>query len=727
MLIYSTTQLNNKFQSGKIGVVISDMEIEENLTYTFQDNVTINFHNGKFIGQGVTLIGNNTKIDAPICQIFGDGISLQGTWITERAYPQWFGCVTYNGAQSYSTGSSNNIVDAAPFINKAINMKGNGEVFLPHGFYILKTEVLIPVGISLVGEKGQVIGSDANNRFFNGTVLQSWKENNTEQITDESDKYMLYFNSDTSFQRLYGDGTDFLAGQISEIKNLTLYNCVPTLSFDNETDEEKALRLMSETTACIKGIYAADTLSIENVRFEYIRQAVVFAGDRYIDSKRIVNCAVSTIYEKQFKYLNHDIYSFDMGFIGDDLLFEHNTLEVNCHKGLHVNHCGGGRISCNIINADVLIEKSKAITFCNNHIEEGHQVDVLSSNVTFEGNFFEKRFKPSIRIRGNKWNNKSVVTLIDESFLFYESGRLIDSPEYKEARDSLPVGNQFPLGFSDPVDYRNFLALKGVFESISEYDIDIDIMTDIKLSNVLRYRIMDSIDSIQPTGISMRKITYSYDDDDNVIGETINAFSEFNNYSYELSKDGHVTPGFNVVKNFVANGIKEDFSIISMADENNDSTWRWMAMTGTCVYHYQVIWDKLRPLVGNLNGQQLKATSQINVTMGSHNCVLLVLSSPTPLNGNNKLLRLFRTITLGDVINNSYVDIPLCCSEILYDNGVSINGYKWVELPDNWSNYSLSGDSGLETIKFEGENVQCRTSTVASNFVFDVSLTNLTG
>jgi len=157
-------------------------------------------------------------------------------------------------------------------------------------------------------------GAESNNPdiFFQGTVLQSWKLDNTQQTTDDSNEYMLYFNSDTSFARLHGEGSGFKAGQISEIRNLTFFNYICSISMSG-TDEEIALRLKKETSSCIKGIYAADAISVENVRFEYIRQAVVFANS-YVDSKRIVNCAVYTDYEERLKYLDHDIYAFEMLF-----------------------------------------------------------------------------------------------------------------------------------------------------------------------------------------------------------------------------------------------------------------------------------------------------------------------------------------------------------------------------------------------------------------------------
>lgn len=48
------------------------------------------FAGGKISGTG-TLTGDNTRLIAPITQIFGEDITVDGIWEMDRAYPQWFG------------------------------------------------------------------------------------------------------------------------------------------------------------------------------------------------------------------------------------------------------------------------------------------------------------------------------------------------------------------------------------------------------------------------------------------------------------------------------------------------------------------------------------------------------------------------------------------------------------------------------------------------------------
>lgn len=78
-------------------------------------------------------------LQAPIAKVF-DGTEFEGRWDMDRAYPQWFAdadCDDWSGP-----------------INKAIDLKGSGEVFLPGGFYYVKSTIRVRVGIQLIGDPG---------------------------------------------------------------------------------------------------------------------------------------------------------------------------------------------------------------------------------------------------------------------------------------------------------------------------------------------------------------------------------------------------------------------------------------------------------------------------------------------------------------------------------------------------------------------------------------------
>ncbi len=707
------------FSLNETVVLTSDYYLPNETTVNIAAGVTIIFNGGKIIRTepNQKLVGNNTRIMAAPTQIFSDDLNVTGKWMIDRAYPQWFGFTPLTGLTDYRITSAQ---DAGIAINKAIRMIWSGEVFLPKGFYPIQTPIIMYVGIKLMGEFG--MAGEQDEYLHSGTVLQSWKNDQTTPLTDSSNRYMLYFNSlpdldpdqnhatyGKPYIRLKGpnDGSGFKAGQVSEIRNITFYNHVPVAA-NTQT-----------TTCCLKGVYAADSLSLENVRFDQFRQAVVFRDDMYIDSRRIVNCAVCTG-GQNLEGLSKDIYAFDLGFLGDNLLFEHNSVDGCSNKGIKISTCNGGRISCNIINADCQFSHCKGLTFSDNHIEEGKQIEVICSNITFFGNFYEKRFKPSIRVRGNMWSHKSVVTLINESFLFYENSRLLNTKEYQEALANtvVPAG-PIPSEFSTQDEYKAFLALKSVSEDICEYDIDIDRESEISLMNVFRYRITDSsVGDMNFTGIAIRKVTYGYNSQNEVTTESYEDFPGFNDFSYILSKSGKISSGFHVVKHFVVDGLTENVSIVPQ----NNPTMKWMAESGYCEYRFQMILDKQRPLVGTNNGSQLFNTEfpgdqDGSRTMGQTGGVLLAINPETPINGNHKLLRVYRYIQneFGLTISRHYVDIPLTGTIVLYDNGISVNGYKWKTFTGTAANHSLKGDLGLQSIMFEGNHVRCWTTSTEAN------------
>ena len=76
-------------------LVSTNITISSNIT--FPANVTLHFLGGKLVGNNKKLIANNTTIIAGIAYIFDIRLIFEGSWIMERAYPQWFGAVnTYN-------------------------------------------------------------------------------------------------------------------------------------------------------------------------------------------------------------------------------------------------------------------------------------------------------------------------------------------------------------------------------------------------------------------------------------------------------------------------------------------------------------------------------------------------------------------------------------------------------------------------------------------------------
>jgi hypothetical protein len=699
------------------GTYVIDEDIQVSSGLVFAQGVTLIFQGGKIVKgnnsatDAITIYGNHTKIVAPITQIFGDDVNVEGTWDIERAYPQWFGAQAYDDIKDYSQANIS-VSDAAPFINKAIIMKQRGEVFLMKGNYVIMAPIIIPCGIQLVGERGM---EPYTLNVYNGTILQSWRDASCGSICDESNKYMIYVNATAFGQKITQGG--FLAGQITSIKNVELYNKIPSAVTGD---------IMNYTTACLRGIYAMGSLQLDHVRFYDFRNAVTFDKSCYIDNKRITNCDYVCHNRKYDVFHNNQkLFAFDLIQEGENLLFEHNAIhDGKYNKGVKTKLCGGGRISCNIINADVLIESCKSVEFSNNHIELGKTLDILSSNVTTRGNFFEIGTSPSVIIRGKPKNHdKCIVTMNNDAFLFYDFPR-----DYTE---------------SDLAGSELLYSWEQILKSFSErFDIVIDGDSILNIKNIYRQWMGEKLfGKLYMTGISMGKVLYN---EDYTLSSLYEQVEDFNDFSYKLSNQCMITNKYQLESSFTIKNIKAPAVSLVMKNENVC----WMEDSGFYQYCYQIIYDKSRKISSSLSTQPPTSQSNGFITYyigpnqhSQDNAVDLV-----KYDGNNKigvlirlsnmidfdghfLLRLFRK---GRIMTSSltvfkyhYVDIPVCGSEFLYDNGISVNGFVWEEINvvDNTIDYGLApfnslvitGSNNIVRVDYKNGLAECRLdNTIAS-------------
>ncbi|MBQ7691026.1 MAG: hypothetical protein IJT30_07555 [Muribaculaceae bacterium] len=647
-------------------------------------NVTLIFQGGKFENSSnseITLTGENTKIVAPITQIFGSRIKAAGTWVVDRAYPQWFGATTYDSFQDY-TDSNLQIDDASVSINRAIAMKQRGEVFLPKGIYVLKMPIIISDGIQLVGEKGMEPYGDNN---FQGTILQTWRLNDGIPMGDDSDVqkfYMVFVNygpldfynrEETIWGRLTGDG--FLAGQITAIKDIEFYNFLPNTHYPS------AQLIKQSTTAFFKGLYAAESVMLDHVRFYNLRNALTYKRDIYIDSKKVTYCDY-VCNHKIFASLPK-LFAFDFGDNGDDLMFDHNSIQDGKYnKGLILRNCAGGTIRGNIMHADIEIHSCKAITFSNNHMEFGPVIQIISSAVSMNDNYIERAYRTPIEIipfpTNEDFRDKTILSMHNDAIVFKDNAR-----EYYELSEVSGNGN---------INFNNFLYR---LLTASLYDIKIDWNTVLNLDHVFRYRIGRIDGKMYPAGLKICKSDGT-------------SFNEFNDFSYMLSQKGIVSCDYHVDKSFTINNINN--IDVHTAMKNIDNVY-WLYLTGTYVYKYQVIYDKERRLLATRGNSQLfdvvnDGNLDGGVTQNTFNGILLSINDN---NGNSvrATIRLFRKSgtdwETGDDLR--YVDIPNTNNHYFYDNGICINGFRWNPAT---TNDILSGATGIDSITYQGANVVCR-------------------
>lgn len=697
----------------------------------FPDNVTLIFQGGKIaIGQNsngttdtLTIIGNHTKIVAPITQIFDEGINVNGTWVIDCAYPQWFGADVKDKEEFRNPYIWETAADCSLAINKAINMKQVGKVFLPSGYYKINKPIIIPIGIQLHGEKGMVGLTDSlttENDNNDGTILVAHKFLN-QFPNNPTDNFMVYVNAKVNNDILTRTSKNgFLAGQITAISNICfkcmtwnrVYNLdqpghggfVPRGSGelspkDSNNPIEYDDHVYIDHSYNLGCIFAITTLKVDNVRFENFIQAVHFSqnlnlGSTYFDTKLITNCdytcdTISQGYQKK--------YAFDLGFLGDAMIFEHNAIHNGKYnKGVRATCCGGGRIASNIINADVMIDCCKALDFSNNHIEGGKTLTIRCSNVATSSNFFEMGVEPSVIIKGeHQYNDKCIVTMKNDTFLFYDYPRDYD--------DNNLTGDDL---FEQWETHLNSLG--------NRYDIVLDKESSVTLTNLYRQWLGEGLfGKIYLSGINLGKIVYDANDPD----ETYVSLDDFNNYSYQLSKQCVVWFHFLVEKDFMIKTITGP----NIYDVMKNNSIYWMGLDGFYQYAFQIIYDLPRRFAASstlmpsqnsfitYNGDQNTTELLHKHQKGG---ILLCID-----HGDNHdgcfMLRLFRKGSSSNTNRNCdcwfhYVDIPVCGTNALYDNGIAINGFTWREITTSLNDYIIQSFYNIYNVDYRGDNVVCR-------------------
>lgn len=680
-MIKLTTEIINSTTGLSSGTYVVEDTIELSQDLTIPEDVTLIFQGGKFETTDeseLTISGSNTRLIAPICTIFGKGINVTGSWDIDRAYPQWFEIEKFIN----SCDSPIPYNDWSTPINNAIKMKQVGEVFLKNGDYGIAEPIIMSKGIKLLGENTQVLDNEGNGCTEIFPIAEG-----TNKFTEE---YMLYVNShnvSTNFQ--YIDRSTIICG----------------IRF---TDWHKKI-------SSRKCIYAGGGVHFDKIVWKNFIQAVKYT-ETYNDGRSITNCIFETDTEPN---ITNKEYAFDTCFLGDALKFEHNGIANTANgKALRLSHCGGATIQGNIINGDILIKNSKAIVFDANHCEYGIQVEIIDSCVSFHNNFLEKGERPNIFIHNSDFGDKSVVSMNNDMFLMFNFLR----GNYEDET----------LAKSALLDFRNHI------NNISECDIAIDKNTIINIENVYRYEIGTiGFAKMYPCGIRINKVEKNETEDENnnkiITFNHTESFEEFNNYSYIASCNSQIHSGF---KFNIHDTIKENNKPNIYCSMQNNNVY-WFIESGLYNYYYQIVWDRTRGIKKitsstnsstctkkiNWSGDQPTLTNEINLISSKDDTgiwidkinypkgVLLCLSEDT--NGNCSMVRLIREKVTGDPnLNNlefeaQEVYIPICGTQFLYDNGISVCGYKWSE-PFTFT-LQEACDKNMEMFRVIDGNVECFT------------------
>lgn len=636
------------------------LSLLEKKSLTIGQNSVLHLQRHSVIGSG-TLVGDFAQIEAPLVEIFGSKVKVDGDWLNDRVYPQWFGAVAYKSCGEASAASS---VCSADAIERAVRMAVYGEVFIPRGYYRIARTIKLPFGVNIRGASS--IDREYNGVTKYGTVLVSafdyeGLKSRLQEVDDncescKENNYLIEINV-----------------QWVEIKDEMLNKkiIVPRSEIEYTTRETsiKNLRLRNSSLPLLKdigreqaylmyGILSGASLNMDGVTFQHFGQALRFT-DNYIDNKCVVNCMMSEYWDAYMLNQDeaHKPYAFNMGFLGDALMFAHNGVSGFVNKGLLVNNCGGAMICDNIITAESKIRQSKAVDFSSNHLERGTILKIEDSEVTMRSNYFWLGQEPVVQISGA---DGSVVSMDGDAFRFYDSAFYMSQSDFEKTKDD------------NGAAYR------------INADIALDRQSKLNLSNVYRYWGGEGFSSMLTCGVHVCEWM-----DDGSFGEVLDVFKRF---SYALSRNCQISTGFKANMHFEEGGLMDVPDPRPYGMLNAGVAW----VGDTDVYNYecQLIIDRVRSIGWTADGygmQKLQIwngesfvdnvmvndeikvdyTDEDDNQIKTRDVVKGVLLVIPPIYG---IIRITRRGAGGSL---EYVDVPVCGAKFLYDNGVSVCGFPW--------------------------------------------------
>lgn len=641
------------------------LSLLEKKSLTIGQNSVLHLQRHSVIGSG-TLVGDFAQIEAPLVEIFSSKVKVEGDWLNDRVYPQWFGAVAYKSCGEALAASS---VCSADAIERAVRMAVYGEVFIPRGYYRIARTIKLPFGVNIRGASSVEWDYDGVTKY--GTVLvsafdyeglksrlqgvddncESCKENNylieinvqwvviVENPEDDAEKWKKIIVPRSEIEYTTRE---------TSIKNLRLRNS--SLPLLKDIGREQAYLMY--------GILSGASLNMDGVTFQHFGQALRFT-DNYIDNKCVVNCTMSEYWDAYMLNQDeaHKPYAFNMGFLGDALMFAHNGVSGFVNKGLLVNNCGGAMICDNIITAESKIRQSKAVDFSSNHLERGTILKIEDSEVTMRSNYFWLGQEPVVQISGA---DGSVVSMDGDAFRFYDSAFYMSQSDFEKTKDD------------NGAAYR------------INADIALDRQSKLNLSNVYRYWGGEGFSSMLTCGVHVCEWM-----DDGSFGEVLDVFKRF---SYALSRNCQISTGFKVNMHFEEGGLMDVPDPRPYGMLNAGVAW----VGDTDVYNYecQLIIDRVRSIGWTADGygmQKLQIwngesfvdnvmvndeikvdyTDEDDNQIKTRDVVKGVLLVIPPIYG---IIRITRRGAGGSL---EYVDVPVCGAKFLYDNGVSVCGFPW--------------------------------------------------
>lgn len=663
-------------------VVTSDLTYDppqkaEQAIVTIGKNVTLVFEGGSISGSSHFILkGNDTALQAAITRIFGDNVTVEGTWLIPFAVPQWFDAEAGKDAWEARTPH-----DCSAAINKAINMKQIGEVFLSHGNYFISHPIKLFPGVQLTGEyEARKSHNDYEidlDKWGLATSIIPYFENGVDGFSGHA-IIEINVNPDETGT----DGTwDFPyitpGGKLQKL----IINNFKKVSGSNLTAQLRDVFKIAEKVCCLAG----GGFTFEMVYFSNFRRAIKWDSLNYQDNKSIERCQFMLSDQLRSRKYSDVAYFIETEAHGDAVIIrgcmtdfgeyrdEQGNLVGESHKSLHLSSSFGATIADNIFNADVVFESCIGCDYSCNHMELGAQIRIVNCDMAIRNNYIEKGYRPSIVVdvsnddHGNPYEHASTTSQLQM------------------------VGNVFNMFV--PTDKE---SVRTPIKEVCHFDIALcsALTAPYSISLEQNYRVArNMLRSNQPTGVMLATFAKSPEQDPA-------AFAAFNKRSFFLSTKSQILRN----KQIICERFFEEIPVVTATIMSNEQVPNALIaesngaseVNGSDNWPYQywgqVIIDEARGIIG----QQFEFYySDYDSNLG--NLITLHFNSPTL----SFMLRITRK--LKGTSRYEYVDIPVIGVKYLYDNYFSVNGYHWKNLG---SSPTAVAKRTIDAVGFLNDNVR---------------------
>lgn len=368
--------------------------------------------------KAAVVFAKQCAFEAPVKQVFDKNVTASGIWDIPTAYPQWFTnmvpkrqSVEWPTVDFVKSGQ-----DWSKPIQDAVNMKITGEVFLMRGVYTVENPINMKPGIQLRGECGV---------NWNNLVSMKDDPNNPKKKIEDwtrcQGSTVIEFNVPGSNIAPYKDFLLRINANVTDGKPSVANSDL----FQSGTMVENIF-FKAATWAHQRCIVAACPCHFNNLGFRDFRQAILFIEASYYDGRRITNCNAGDYFSEKVASTDDDDYMFNLFANGDACIVEGLAVGSKQYKALKIGNSCGSVIQGCIFNAPVHIRYCKGTIFAANHMESCIEFNVKAdtrlvisnSDITVEGNYFEKSSRSSVEIRDGQWGDTSVVNLIGNQFVY---------------------------------------------------------------------------------------------------------------------------------------------------------------------------------------------------------------------------------------------------------------------------------------------------------------------